>query len=297
MFAHFSNTQKGILFALLGYTSFAFADINAKWLIQDFAAVQIMNFQGAVAICILLLMSKFIGGWAGWNNKKEFRIHAMRGVINFLVSILVVSSFAFLSLAEIYAMIFAKPFLAVPLAMMIYGEHVSRYRWLCIITGFIGVLLVLQPGFDMNPYLLLPLAAAALVAVMFLSSRSLKEASPFVLAFYPILFTFILSFPLMLMDYSQPNIYQIGHFILGGILITSGLTFVSLAFRAIDASVVTPFLYTEMIWGLLFGYILFGDIPNFWMIAGTIVIISSGLAVILKTNASPPSNAKNPPLT
>ena len=301
MIAHLNNTQKGILFAGLGYTSFAIADINAKWLVSDFHPLQIMNFQAAVALVILLSISRYIGGWKGWNNKKEMRIHIMRGFINFVVSLLVVSSFAFLSLAEVYAMIFAKPFLAVPLAMFIYGERVGVYRWACIVCGFIGVLMVLQPGFNMNPYLLMPLAGAAMVAVMFLSSRSLKEASPFILSFYPLLLSFVISTPLMIYYFNEPNLLQIGHFILGGALVTGGITFVSLAFRAIDASLVTPFLYTEMIWGLIFGYLIFGDVPNFWMIAGTAVIIASGLAVIIRQNNKAqkpePSDTEDPSLT
>jgi len=282
MIAHLTNIQKGILFAILGYTSFAFADTNAKWLVDVFPPLQIMSIQAGISMIILLGLMHRMGGLKGWNHKRELRIHLMRGVVNFFVSIIVISSFQFLSLAEVYAMIFAKPFIAVPMAMFIYGEVVSSKRWLSIIAGFIGVLMVLQPGMDMDPYLLLPLLGAALVAVMFLSSRSLTQASPFVLAFYPSAITFAISFPLMMMNFVEPDLTQMGHFLLGGLLVTSGLTFLSLAFRVMDASLVTPFLYTEMIWGLLFGFLLFGDIPNFWMIAGTAVIISSGLYIVLR---------------
>lgn len=282
MIAHLTNIQKGILFAILGYTSFAFADTNAKWMVDVFPPLQIMCIQAGISMIILLGLKNFMGGIKGWNDKRELRIHIMRGVVNFFVSIIVISSFQFLSLAEVYAMIFAKPFIAVPLAMFIYGEVVNKKRWLSIVAGFIGVLMVLQPGVDMDFYMLLPLFGAALVAVMFLSSRSLTEASPFVLAFYPMAITFALSFPFMMMNFVEPSLMLMGHLLLGGILVTSGLTFLSLAFRVMDASLVTPFLYTEMIWGLLFGYLLFGDIPNFWMLAGTAIIIASGLYIVLR---------------
>lgn len=280
-----THIQTGMIFGLMGYTAFAFADINAKWLVQDFSPTQILNFQSAVSILILLTLSKFIGGWRGWNNKKELPIHIMRGCMNCLVSILVVYSFSILSLAEVYAMIFAKPFLMVPLSMLVYGEKVPLGRWLVITAGFIGVLMVLQPGLDMDLNLLIPLLAATVVAVMFLSSRSLREASPFILSFYPMLVTFALTLPLLFWDFVTPNLIQIGHFFIGGCLVTAGITFVSLAFRSIDTSLVTHFLYTEMIWGILFGYLIFGDMPNFWMLAGTSVIIASGLIIIFKKEA------------
>lgn len=281
MFSSLSQNRRGIAYALLGYTAFAFADANAKWLTRDFETIQIIAFQNGLASLLLIALAPLLGGWKGLWVPREMPLHLLRAVLNFLFLLMIVHSFAILPLAGIYTMIFAMPFFAVLLAMTFYGERVTKGRWAAILCGFAGVLIILRPGFgDASPALLLPLAGSFLLAVMFTACRLLKEASPLVLAFYPIAGTFLLSLPLLAGQYAPPEPLQWLHFALGAVLMAAGVTFTSLAFRTADASVVSPFLYTEMIWAVLFGYLLFGDGLDVWMIAGTGVIIASGLYIM-----------------
>lgn len=281
--AHFNNTQKGIFYALIGYTTFAFNDTNAKWLIdvQNLPEMQVNCMQAFFGAIFLICVNRFMGGWKGIENKKERPIHIMRSLINFALSIMLVYSFRILSLADIYAMIFTVPFIAVIISRIFYGERADLNAWIAIVVGFIGVLLVLQPGFDMQLAMLLPLGAAFGVAINAVSAKSLKNSSAFLLSFYPLSITAILALPFMLMDFDIPTLRQLFHFILSGILISMAITFVSLAFRATQSYKVTPFLYTEMIWGIAFGYLLFGDVPTPLMLLGTLVIIASGFYVII----------------
>lgn len=281
MFAHFNDTQKGIFYALIGYTAFAFNDVNAKWLVQSLPQMQVNCLQAFSGAVFLLFVQRFMGGWKGIDCKKQRPIHIMRGFMNFLLSVLLVYSFKLLSLADIYAMIFTVPFIAVIISRIFYGEFADKSSWGAIIVGFIGVLLVLQPGFDMNIYLLLPLGAAFGVAINAVSAKSLKGSSAFLLSFYPLSMTCVLALPFMMIDFDMMSWRHILHFALGGVLLSMAITFVSLAFRTAESHRVTPFLYSEIIWGLLFGYMIFGDIPNTLMLFGTAVIIASGLFVIV----------------
>lgn len=281
MLAKLSPSQKGMLYAILGYTSFAFADTNAKWLVQDFSIYQLIVLQTGLATLFLTFLSPILGGWKGVWVKREIPVHLARIVLNFIIMIVVVYSFTILSLASIYTMIFAKPFFVVILAIWLYGEKVSFKRWAAIICGFAGVLVILRPGFnDAGLMLLFPLLGAFLVAIMFGISRSLKECSPFILGVYPMIGTCLIGIPFLFGNYIAPDLWQWGHFALGAVLMSSGMTFISMAFRTADASIVSPFLYTEMVWGILFGYLLFGDMVDLWMIIGTAVIIASGLYIM-----------------
>lgn len=275
-----SAPQKGMLYGLLGYTAFAFADVNAKWLTQDFSIYQLISVQTGLASLLLCALSPLMGGWRGFWVAREFPIHLARIALNFVIMIIMVYSFTILSLASIYTMIFAKPFIVVLLAMWWYGERVSLKRWAAIIAGFAGVMVVLRPGFnDAGTALLIPFLGSFLISVMFVISRSLKECSPFVLGFYPMIGTCLVGLPFLIGHYTPPDLWQWGHFALGACLMSAGMTFISHAFRLADASVVSPFLYTEMIWGILFGYLLFGDSVDLWMIIGTAIIIASGLYI------------------
>ncbi|MCD8497976.1 MAG: DMT family transporter [Alphaproteobacteria bacterium] len=282
MLSPFAQHHRGILFALLGYTSFAFADANSKWLLsQGFENIQLIVTQNGLASLLLIALSPFLGGWKGIGVKAELPFHLIRVIVNFVFMLLIVHAFQILSLASIYTMIFAKPFFAVLLAMLFYGERVSLKRWAAIILGFAGVLVILRPGFGaMDINLLIPLACAFLIAVMFVVCRSLKESSPFVMSLYPIAGACLLSLPLMAGHYVEPDLTAWLHLALGAVLMSSGVTFISLAFRAADASVVSPFLYTEMIWAIMFGYLIFGDSVDLWMIAGTAIIVASGVYIM-----------------
>lgn len=281
MFAQLNDTQKGIFYALIGYTAFAFNDTNAKWLVQSLPQMQVNCLQAFSGAIFLLCINRFMGGWKGIDCKKQRPIHIMRGFINFMLSVLLVYSFKLLSLVDIYAMVFTVPFIAVIISRIFYGEYADAASWGAIVAGFIGVLFVLQPGFDMNIYLLLPLGAALGVAINAVSAKSLKGSSAFLLSFYPLSMTFVLAFPFMMMDFDVPSWRHIFHFALSGVLLSMAITFVSLAFRTAESHRVTPFLYTEIIWGLLFGYMIFGDVPTLMMMIGTAIIIASGLFVII----------------
>ncbi|MFP4314164.1 MAG: DMT family transporter [Alphaproteobacteria bacterium] len=299
MFENLSTNQKGMLVGLMGYTSFAFSDTIQKFVAPHYPALQIACINAALASLVLLFFSRSLGGWRGYNTAGEMWFHGVRILLNILLNILMLYSFTILSLANIYAMIFAKPFFAALLAVMFYKERVTFGRWAAIFVGFIGVLVILQPtpeSFQVE--LLIPLFCAFLVAIMFILSRSLNEASPFVMGFYPLLGTFLAALPFAI--FGTPDMEQLfqhgnwelqqsrdiiwGHvplFVTGGFLIAGGILGVSLAFRLANAGAVAPFLYTEMIWGIIFGYLIFGDTPNFITLLGSAIIISSGLYLIL----------------
>lgn len=295
-----SANQKGMILALIGYTGFAYSDTAVKWIAPHYPVFQVMCIQTGLASLFFLFLSRFLGGWTGATEKREFKFHGARAVLNVLVSMLVFYSFTIMSLASVYAMIFAKPFFAAIIAILFYAEIVNARRWSAIIIGFIGVLVILQPAPDtFRAELLIPLLAAFLVAIMFTIARSVKTASPFIMAFYPVAGTCLIVMPFALY-FGTPDISlllsqgqlafipskpiepeHLPYFALAALFSGTGILCVSLAFRMAAASTVAPFLYTEMIWGLLFGFLIFSDVPDIWMLAGTVIIIASGLYLIL----------------
>lgn len=277
-----STNQKGMIFALIGYTGFAWADGAAKALVETYPPLQIAAVGNVIACIGLLLVRNYLGGWRGATNRRELWFHGVRTILNIALSIIVIYSFSLMALSEVYAMIFAKPFFAGILAMIFYKETVTPGRWFAIFIGFLGVMVVLQPSPDtFRLELLYPLGAAFLVALMFVLSRSLREASPFVMSFYPMAGSAIGAILLAWNDFVPLQSEHFHLFIMDGVFVAIGVTAVSLAFRLGHASVVAPFLYTEMIWALLFGALFFANYPNSATLIGSAIIISSGLYLIL----------------
>lgn len=318
MMSQLSTNQKGMILALVGYTAFALSDTAVKWIAPHYPVFQVMCIQTGISSLYLLCLARFLGGSAGWNDRKEMKFHLGRIILNVLVCLLVFYGFTIMSQASVYSMLFAKPFFATLMAIVFYRELVNGPRWVAIVIGFIGILIILRPGPDtFRADMLIPLLAAFLVAIMFLISRSLTKASPFILGFYTVAGTCLSIMPFAL-HFGTPDISLLlsdgtlafipskpiaaehyPFFIMAGVFSGTGILCVSLAFRMAAASAVAPFLYTEMIWALLFGVLIFSDIPDAWMLGGTAVIIASGLYLILaeRRNDQMPDAVHSPALT
>ncbi len=284
MFKALSPTYKGIILALIGYSGFAISDTPAKILTASYPTVQITCYIMLTAALMLLAFSPLLGGISR-PGKGSVKFHILRGVMNFLVSILVVEAFAHLPLASVYPIIFAKPFIAALLAIPFYKEIVTRPRWIAIALGFTGVLIAMRPSAaGIDPALLLPLGSATCSAIMWITSRSLQGENTFSIGFYPVAVTFLCTLPFVAWEpgltHSLPAMEHVPLFLICGAGVSTGVIGLSLAFRAAPSAAVSPFHYTQMIWGLGFGYFIFGDIPDGLTMLGAVIIISSGLFLI-----------------
>lgn len=280
MFQSLSPVYKGITLALIGYSGFAISDASAKFLTGGYAPLTIISFIMVAAWVILLLISPMLGGITR-PARAAMKFHALRTVMNFCVSILIVYAFASMPLTTAYAIVFAMPFIAALLAIPLYKERVTRSRWVAIGLGFCGVLVAMRPsadGIDLN--LLLPFGAAICAAVMWISARSLQGESIFSMGFYPVFGSWLLSLPFIAFDFQLPALSDIPFFLICGFGICAGVIGLSLAFRSAPSAAVSPFHYTQMIWGLVFGYFIFNDVPDMPTMIGGCIIIASGLFLI-----------------
>lgn len=292
MFNALSPTYKGIILALSGYTAFAIADICAKWLAQYYSIYQIIHIEGLVSLVILLALSKRLGGSGDFiKNRANWKIHAMRGALNFILLALLTYCYKMFPLADVYTLLFTKPFFATLLALWFFGDKASKSQWLAMTAGFAGVVIAMRPGTGtFDPLMLLPLGLTVLIAFLFVSARFLNKPSLFSLGFAPVIGTVILSAPFVALTFKIPELTHIPVFLLLGTCACVGILAISNAFRTAAASVVSPFLYIEMLWALVFGYILFNDTPDAWMLTGAAVIIASGIYLIESERRAPPRN-------
>lgn len=284
LFGHLNKSQVGMILALVGFTSYAFSDICAKWLVMHYSSYQAIAINNGFACCFLLLALPWLGGVKAFKEVRYKRLHALRSLLNIAISLIIMHIFTLLPIADIYTFIFAVPLYASLLAIPLYGEHITRNRLIAIIVGFGGVILALQPeggNFDLN--LLWALACGVLIAVMLTITKSMQGESLFSMGFWPILTNVVVCSVLILNSEAGMQPVATGDlllFALNGLLLTIGILTISNAFRIAPAAVVSPFLYTEMIWAILFGYLIFGDVPNGGMLAGAGVIILSGFYLI-----------------
>ncbi|MCF8495227.1 MAG: DMT family transporter [Alphaproteobacteria bacterium] len=290
-----SPIHKAMLLSALGYAGFSASDAAVKFLTQYYSIFEIIVLIKLCAGCFLLLLAPLICRGRKLFTTKVPLLHALRGVLNALISIIVVLAFSKLPMTNVYAVLFTGPFFAVLLSIFLYGERLTQGRSIAIAAGFSGVLIAMRPGTAAaDPLLLLPLCSAAMAALLFTVSRSLRDESIFSLGFWPVMGAALFCLPLAWPDFIIPTPVHIPLFFISGAGIVTGLLCVSLAFRAAPAASVTPFHYTQIIWGTIYGLLIFGDLPDMWTFAGAAVIIASGLYLVRKERKNiayrPPRN-------
>jgi drug/metabolite transporter (DMT)-like permease len=277
-----SNNAKGLILGLISFAVFSVADAGGKWLTQSYTMPQIVGWEGLFALLCIAACAPFMGGYRLLFQTQRLDLHIGRAVCNLSITALIVLAFAHLQLATIYTLLFISPFISTLLAIPLFKEKVSIHGWAAIAVGFAGVLVIVRPGLvELNLWLLLPLVITLFIAGLWLFSRALPENENLLtLAVYPALFNFAVMLPISLYMSGMPALSDIPIFAGCGAMIMLGLITGATAFRIAKTSVVSPLHYTQMVWGIILGYLLFGDVPDMWTWAGAALIIGSGIYLL-----------------
>lgn len=176
---------------------------------------------------------------------------------------------------------FLAPVLVTALSGLLLGEHVGPRRWMAVACGFVGVLLVARPGSGVLGWnALLPLATAVLLAIYMIMTRIIRDKDdPAATTFYSTAVgTLVLSL-LVIFYWQTLTLFQWGLMVTMGAAGAVGHFMLVKAFHSAEASMLSPFTYAQVIAAILWGYLIFGDVPSIWTLAGAVVVISSGLYV------------------
>ena len=281
MFNALNPTYKGIILAFIGFTAFAFGDVISKWLTAEYSVFQVVFINHSFACLYLLALLHRFAGLGTLKNTNKIRLHMFRGVLNTLIALAVIFSFSRLPIADVYTFLFTVPFFSALLGLIFYNQAIGKHRVLAIVVGFTGVVIGLQPGSTgFNPWLIVPILAGFLIALKFTISKSLEGENVLLLGLWPALVSAPIAGLLSIGSFEIPELQHFVMHMLSGLTTAIGLVCVSQAFRIAPPAAVSPILYTEMIWALLFGFLIFGDVPTVMMMVGAGIIILSGLYLV-----------------
>ncbi len=213
----------------------------------------------------------------------EWKWFLFRGVLIGIVAFGVSNALSFIPIADVYGIMFSVPFLSVALSVLLLKEYVGRHRWLSIIIGFIGVLILVGPQYEaLNIGLFYTSIAAISGAFSILVLRKIgkKHYMP-LLILYSYLGVAAVNIPMALPDLVIPSAHSLYFFFAGSVLLLLGTcaTTYGLAHARSTASV-APFIYIQAIWGVILGYIFFGDLPTPPTLIGLIIIIGAGIYML-----------------
>lgn len=277
------NNALGILLICLTMLFFAFQDALSKHLVSTHSVFLItaMRYWFMAALAVFLA-SRQPGGLRRTIRSSRLSLQLLRGLLLASEICLIVTSFVLLGLIETHAIFAVAPLMVVALSGPILGEKVGWPRWLAIAVGFIGVLVILKPGFGVfSPYALLALAAclvfAAYVLLTRLVSREDSSATSFL---WTSLVGAVVLTPIGLWHW-QPLTGQ-DLLVVALLCVVAGTAhylFIS-AYAVAEASVVQPFTYLQLVFVTVFAVVFFGEQLQLHTAIGALAIVSSGLFVI-----------------
>jgi drug/metabolite transporter (DMT)-like permease len=273
-----SNNALGALLTMLAMLCFAGMDAISKWLVADYSVAQMMW----IRYILLCLFAWFVVRRQGL--RATFRttrpvLQIVRSLIAVVEGAMFVLAFRYLPLADTHAVAATSPLMVIALGVLFLGERAGAARWLAVAAGFVGVLLIVRPGFrDLEWPLLLPLIGAVMWASYQILTRlaSLSDSPGTSLLWSAVVALIATSFvgPLY---WQWPTVAAWALMIVISLM---GAVAHYALIRALDyaeAGAVQPYAYTLLVWVTILGFVLFGDVPDLWTILGAAIVVASGL--------------------
>jgi len=272
---------RGIAFMLLGGALLTMNDAVLKWLTGDYPVGQIMFMRGIFVFLPISILVYYSGGLLVLRIN-SFKNQALRGVLMVSGTFLFITGLGHLPLGEAIAITFAGPLFITLLAPALLGEHVGWRRWAAVLIGFSGVLVMTRPGSEAVQWAaLFPLSASLFGALRDLMTRKLStsETSISMLCFSTAIVVLggLATSPF---GWAPLTPRDVGLMALSGMLVGSAHFLLIECFRLAEAALVAPFKYFNMVWAVLFGFIVWGDVPDIWTVTGAAFVIGSVLYIM-----------------
>ncbi len=256
-------------------------DAMVKWLTQGYPVGQVMSLRGVFVIAIVVI-------WATLRRRTSqlrvtnWGLQLTRGALMAISTFLFVTALSLMPIADAIAIAFAGPVIATALAAVVLKEPVRWRRWSAIGVGFAGVVVMLRPTPDLVRLVaIVPLLAAFVGAFRDIVTRRMGtggESTPAIMLISTSVVTLagLTTIPLGWMPVA---IGELGLFVASALLIAFAQALMIDAFRLGEVGLVGPFKYTSLVWAVLLGLVVWGDLPDAWTWTGSALVVGSGLYI------------------
>ena len=271
----------GIGLMLLGVFMFSFGDALGKYMVATYSVGQLLWLRACAALLLLLPIV--------WKQRASFLplerpwLQLLRVILSTLEVVAFFLATVYLPLADVITYYLACPIFVTALSAIVLRERVGWRRWSAVLIGFCGVLIALRPSTQTVTWpALIALGGSISFAFLMLITRSLRATPDIVLASTQFIGTFALGALMSPFGWVTPDLGSLGLFAAAGCVSVAALLCVNRSLKLAPASVVVPYQYSMIVWAVMFGYFVFGDVPQVSMIAGAAIIIGAGFYIFLR---------------
>jgi drug/metabolite transporter (DMT)-like permease len=277
--------MRSATFMIVAMAGFTVSDAISKFVIGDISFGQLLFIRGMMATAVIALISWRVGLFTQWRHLLHRSI-GWRCVGEVGATLSFMAALSHMPLANISAVNQALPLAVTMCAAIFLHETVGWRRWSAIAVGFTGVLIVVRPGMEgFNAWSLLALVCVAFCALRDLATHSIPQEIPSLLVstLTAAIVTVAGAFLIIPLGGWQPvSSFDFGLMAAAAMILLFGYHFIILSMRQGDISFVAPFRYTGLLWAIVLGFIVFGDVPDAAMIIGSATIVGSGVYTLYR---------------
>jgi drug/metabolite transporter (DMT)-like permease len=271
----------GIGLMVAGIFLFAVNDTLGKWLVATYSVGQVLLMRSLAALVVL---TPFIRrDAASFGAATRWGMQTMRAVFATVEVACFYWAVSYLPLADVMAYYLAGPIFVTAIAGTLLREPVGWRRWSAVAAGFIGVIVCLRPGSGMLSLpAVIALSGSFTFSLSMLSTRVLRGTGDTVLVTTQTVAALIFGAVVAPLNWVTPSLRDIGLLALLGVVSMVAHVCVNRSLKLAPASTVVPYQYSTIVWAVIFGYAVFGDVPDLWMLGGGAIIVAAGLFIFLR---------------
>jgi len=274
-----SKNQLGFLYMFMSICAFSLMDIIVKWSV-DYPLGQVLFFRGFFGIIFYFFVIPRDRIHDFYKTKRP-GLHTLRCISGLIALVAIFIALRKLPLATVVSISFAAPIFTTIFSIFLLSERVGIFRWLAVIIGFIGILVITEPGISqLNIYYIFPIIFCLGLSYVAIAIRQLSSTEPvWLISFYFSLSIMLLSFLTIPQGWVMPSL---DHFIiLSFIGIFGGVAnlWLSQSYKYSEVSLVTPLKYLALVFAIIFGYFIWDEIPTIKTLIGSFLVILSTLII------------------
>jgi drug/metabolite transporter (DMT)-like permease len=277
-----SAARSGVLLMLLGMLMFSLNDVMGKWLVSTYSVGQVV-FIRSIAALIVLAPFLWFNGPAKVVQVDRPWLQAARVILSTAEVFAFYFAVVYLPLADVMTYWLAAPIYVAAVSPFVLKEPVGWRRWTAIIVGFVGVVIALEPSSQaLTPQAIISILGSMFFAFMLLLGRSLRGTPDTTLVFWQIVGAGLAGLVAVSFEWTPVSLRDLFLLALLGVVAMLAHVLVNRALKLADAATVAPLQYTLLFWAILFGWLVFGDVPRVSMLVGSGFIVASGLFIFFR---------------
>jgi len=292
------NVPTGIALILASVLMLGTMDACVKLLGEHYPLMQIVFLRTLFGLLPVLVHVAVLRQWTELKPRRWWG-HMLRGALSMTAMYFFFASLQAMSLPDATALFFVAPLMMTALSVPLLGERVGPRRWVAVIVGFAGVMIIVRPGSGVFGWgALLPMGAALSYTLIVITTRFVgrTETAPAMALWYTVP-PILIAGTVMPWQWVPPEPLDWLIFLGTGLFGGTGILLMSFAYRFAPVGALAPFDYTALIWAAGWGWLIWSELPDLWTLAGAAVVVASGLYIIHRESLvgrRPVSQSKSP---